>query len=223
MLLLAAFVHGGNTKKGAGLKRIFALLIVASILVFGACSKEKKEKKEEASTAQTTPPAEHRGTASEMIPDKALTEFEQIINGHIRPFFDPAGTVTEKSVAPGENFDLYVLADVNELYPIAGVEYKLILPAGVSILATTNNDSTVVSLGQYDRDFMIAFRCLDGPRIVVVRYQCKAGDDFVGGTITTMRGDTSGLIGFALCDETRTAVRVLGGTAEIHKKAAGGS
>ncbi len=164
------------------------------------------------------PATSERGPGTPAIPDDELSDFDKIVNAHLRPFFDAEGTETEADVAPGEYFDLYVFAEYNTLYPMSAAEYKLVLPQEVSVMGSVQADSTILSLGKHDQDFLIAFHCVTEAKWWVVKYQCKAHEDFKGGTIETTRGDGLDFLGFTLCDVTKTLVRAKGGTAVLKKK-----
>jgi len=143
----------------------------------------------------------------QMIPDEEFTQFERLAQGYIRPYFDVNATQTEKTVKAGENFELYVVAEYNPLYPMSAAEYCLVLPEGVTVMSSANTDSTILTLGKHDQDFMIAFKCSSGPKLWLVRYNCVASAGTAGGTVTIERGRSQNYLGFTMCDEQRTMIK----------------
>jgi hypothetical protein len=143
----------------------------------------------------------------QMIPDEEFTQFERLAQGYIRPYFDANATQTEKTVKAGENFELYVVAEFNPLYPMSAAEYCLVLPEGVTVMSSANTDSTILTLGKHDQDFMIAFKCSLGPKLWLVRYHCVASAGTAGGTVTIERGRIQNYLGFTMCDEQQTMIK----------------
>jgi len=205
------------------MKRLILAIFVLGLIA--ACGKGGDQKTETASQDQkATEPAEGvpgAGTTPpvSMIPEgEGPSEFEKAANGKIRPYFDDKGTKTEIAVAPGDYFDLYVFGEYSELYPMSAAEWKLVLPENVSIMGQTHTDSVIVSMGKWDSDFMMAFQCTPGPKIQLVKYQCKAHEGFTGGKIETTTGDNLNFIGFTMCDATKTLIHGQGGVAELRVK-----
>ena len=187
--------------------RVIILLFVLVILC--ACGKTEEEQ----------PPAQAQDTPGRpMIDDSEFGEFDRLANALLRPYFDETGADTVLEVAPGEYFDLYIFSEYNELYPMSAAEYKLVLPPEVSVMGTVTTDSTILTLGRYDVDFMIAFRCMQGPKNWIVKYSCKAHEEFEGGMIETIRGQNMDFLGFTMCDGAHTLIRGRGGKAELKKK-----
>ena len=148
-----------------------------------------------------------------MIPDETVSEFQGRANAHLRPFFDEAGTELEKTVSVDEHFDVYVVAEFNPEYPMMAAQYQLLVPEGVSVLASKSCDSTIVTVGSYDHDFMMTFRCSSGPKIWLVKYTCKVAEGFTGGDLQTGVGHD--YFGFVLCGEEKVMIPAKGGTATV--------
>jgi hypothetical protein len=195
------------------MNRILVLLMVLTML--SACSKSGDD--------GTDTAGEHEGHSHAeepvaMIPDEEFSEYEKIANAQISPFFDVEANVAEKAVAPGEQFDFYVFGQYNELYPMSAAEYKVKVPEGITVMSTAESDSTILSLGKWDNDFMIAFHCAPGPRFMIVKYTCEVDESFSGGVVETTKGADRNFIGFTMCDATRTPVRARGGQARLTRK-----
>lgn len=195
--------------------RIVALMVALALLA--SCGQQK----EAGDTGQ--PPAEVSSGAPADTPIVAITdedfsEFERLAHAYLRPFFDEEGTQTAMAVAPGDYFDVYILAEFSDLYPMSGAEFKLVLPEGVVVMASAQMDSTILTLGKFEEDYLMVFRCLPGPKHWLAKVICKAGEEFTGGTLETIQGQNLNFLGFTMCDVARTTIRARGGTAQLSKK-----
>jgi hypothetical protein len=198
------------------LRAVLAFMLV--ILICSCGGGKQKQKQESTSTKDTVTSAAEESPPIHMIPPEGLSEFEKLINAYIRPYFDDKASVTEKSVAPGETFTVYIFGEFNEMYPMAGAEYKLSLPEGLEYVYETKSDSISMTLGKYSEDLMLAFNCANGPKFLMVKYVLKATDAFSGGDIETQEGDYKHFLGFSLCDEAATMVRAMPGKATLGRK-----
>jgi hypothetical protein len=162
-------------------------------------------------TNQTTP-------GQQAIPDAGFSEYERTAAASIRPFFDANATISSIDVKPGSPFDVWIVAEFKDPFTMAGAEYKLVLPEGISMLSSMQSDSVIVTMGKHEVDYMIAFSCIKAPKEWLMRYTCKADEDFKGGVIETARGDNLNFLGFVMCDVSKTEIRATGGTAEVHVK-----
>ena len=171
-------------------------------------------KKEEGALQQARKSSQQKKPV-QMIPDEEFTEFERIAQAFIRPYFDANATVSERTVKAGEPFELYVVGEYNPLYPMSAAEYRLVLPEGMSVMGAANSDSTILTLGKHDDDFMIAFRCSPGPKLWLVKYTCLAAAGTSGGTVSIERGRGQNYLGFTMCDEQRTMIKAKPGTAQL--------
>lgn len=152
------------------------------------------------------------------IPDAGLSEYEKTAAAFVEPYFDAAGTIRSIDVAPGSTFDLWVVGRFKDPFTMAGAEYKLVLPEGISMLSAMQSDSVIVTMGKHEVDYMIAFSCINAPGDWLMRYTCKTDADFKGGVIETTRGDNLNFLGFVMCDLSKTEIRATGGRAEVHAK-----
>jgi len=184
------------------------LLTVSLSLVASCGGKSEQAAQEPAKAPQKKEPVQQ-------IPDEGLNQFEKMASGFIRPAFDQAAEQTEKTVKSGDTFDIYVVAEYNPQVPMSTANYRLALPEGVNVVASANCDSTILTVGKYDDDFVIAFRCSTGPKMWLVRYICQAGPAFRGGTVETQKGGDNQYLGFTMCDEQKSLVRAQGGRAEL--------
>lgn len=194
--------------------RIIAALLVASVLL--SCSGEKK--KEAAADEKIAAGTGGQSEPVQMIPDEELSEFDKLLNAHIKPYFDAGATVVEKAVAPGDTFDIFVFGEYSETYPMSAAEFMLSVPASIEVLYETKSDSTVLTVGSYKRDYMMTFRCAKGPKFMMMKYSCRANEAFSGGNVETGEGMVHHFLGFTLCDETRTMVKARPGRATLSLK-----
>ena len=196
------------------MKRILILaiplcLLTVSLWVVASCG----GKSEQAAQEQTQTP--QKKEPIQQIPDEGLNQFEKMANGFIRPGFDEAAEQTEKTVKLGDMFDVYVVAEYSPQVPMSTANYRLALPEGISMVAAANCDSTILTVGKYDVDFVIAFKCATGPKMWIVKYICKADPAFKGGTIEVLPGSDNHYLGFTMCDEQKSLVRSQGGKAVL--------
>jgi hypothetical protein len=177
------------------MKRL-VIVMVCLFIVFACSKKESDTAATHTTTSEAKSPSQE---PRQMIPDKSE---QPIVLAAIKPYFDEAGMVTEKTISPGDNFELFVFAEYKETNLMSAAEYKLILPEGISILGSVETDSSALQSGKVLTDYAIAFRCTPGPKVFLVKYNCLAGPDFSGGVIQTAEGDGSHFIGLADCNTT---------------------
>ncbi len=189
------------------MKRFFVLSTVLWLVV--SCGGKEEEPK------QTGTQTARRGEPVQAIPETELTEFEKLANPFLRPYFDGAGTQTEKTVKPGETFDLYVVAEYGKNFAMCAAEYRLVLPEGMIVSSSANCDSTILTMGRHDEDFSTTFNCTSGPKMWLVRYLCTTDPSFRGGEIRTEQGARMNFLGFTLCDGEFTMVNARAGKATI--------
>jgi hypothetical protein len=199
--------------RGEGMIRVLSALLVLGLLVSCSGKKQENAKSEGGSAANSA-----QGEPTQAIPSDDTSEFDQLMEAKIVPYFDADGTVTEKAVSPGDNFDLYVFGEYNEMYPMSAAEYMLVLPTGMEILTEAKSDSAVMSVGSFKTDYMMTFRCSKGPKFMMMKYACRVSDAFAGGDISTQAGSVHHFLGFTLCDDARTMVKAQPGKAVLTKK-----
>lgn len=180
-----------------------------ALWLVGSCG--GKEKGEESDATQTA----GRDEPIEVIPEGDFTEFDKLVDGYIRPYFDGEGTQPDKTVKAGESFDLYVVGEFSPEFTMCAAEYRLVLPEGVNVLSSVNCDSTMITMGRYDDDFSITFHCTAGPKMWLVKYICATDPSCQGGEIRVEKGAKMGFLGFSLCDGQFTLVNARPGKATL--------
>jgi hypothetical protein len=189
------------------MKRIIVLTI--ALWLVASCGGKKDDSTQGgAQTVEQKKPVQQ-------IPDEGMTQFEKLASAYIRPCFDDQATQTEMTIKAGDPFNFYVFAEYSSEYPMSAAEYRLALPKGVSIASSANCDSTILTLGKPEEDFMMAFRCAPGPKMWLVRYTCTSDPSFGGGTIETQKGVNLDYLGFTMCDTDRTMIRAGSGKAVL--------
>ncbi len=196
------------------MKKFLVLMMVIGLVA--SCG--KSDEGEETVAETTDAVVEETPEPQQGIPDQSVSGYESAAKGVLRPAFDKEGKQTSKEVTPGEMFDIYVIAEFDDAFSMSGAEYKLVIPDGITVLGASYMDSVNVTLGKYETDVMMAFRCVGGPGSWLAKYLCKAEDNFRGGTVETLPGDNLDFRGFVMCDHMRTEIRAAGGTAEIGRK-----
>jgi hypothetical protein len=203
---------------------MFRVLITIMLLMIctGCGSKEESAGGEQTQTASKagSQTGSHEGESRSMIPDKVepATTTEGVF---IRPYFDEQGTVTETSVAPGETFTLYVHAEYEEPYHMSAVEYRIGLPAGVRIESSTPFLGKAVVVGDYTKDFILAFGCEPPRKYYLVKYECAVDERFAGGAITLAPGVNEvgvEFLGFVSCRPGTEKIPVAEATAILKTK-----
>jgi len=177
------------------MKRLVSVMLC--LLVVFACSNKESETAATSTTESAT--ESHSDAPRQMIPD---TPDKPEVHAAIRPFFDDKGLVTEKTISPGDKFEVFIFAEYKENISMTAAEYKLVMPSGVSILMAAETDSSTLRSGKPEEDFMIAFKCAPGPKVFLVKYSCQASQSFAGGDIQTAEGDLSKFIGLVTCSHT---------------------
>jgi hypothetical protein len=187
--------------------RTIIVLLLALWAVSSCGGRGEDAKQQEAKPAQKPEPVQ-------AISDSDLSEFDRLANAFIRPYFDAEATQTEKTVKPGENFDLYVFAEYSKDFAMCGAEFRLVIPEGVKIVSAANTDSTIITMGDVE-DFTTTFRPTAGPKAWLVRYTCTSDPSFQGGAIRTDKGARLHFLGFTMCDSEFTMVNAQHGEATI--------
>jgi len=202
------------------MKKIFVLSVLSMALWLVVSCGGKGEKtegtaKEGTGTEGTRTPAARQEEPVEAIPGSDLSEFDKLAKGYIRPYFDVAGTQTEKTVKPGETFDVYVIAEYSSEFAMGAAEYRLVMPAGTVVTSLVNSDSITATLGRHDDDYSLTFNCTGGPRLWLTKFVCAADPSSQGGEIRTEKGADMNFLGFSMCDGQFTLVNATPGKATI--------
>lgn len=208
--------HSGGTVK------LFLVTLAAATLLVSGCSKKEGSSETAAGdevAAKMMPPKEVTSTpGTEAVPGTDVPE-APLPGLFLDPFFDEAGTKSEIAVAPGERFELYIMAQTDSFHTQT-TQLRLQLPPGLSVKYTVETDQKMSSMGKHDYNYLVVYTCRPGARYVIVSYVLEVAEDFQGGAIQVLPGfnsDSSSFLGFGTCEYTE--VRAAGGTATVKLKA----
>jgi len=164
----------------------FMLIALVSLFLVFSCS--KKEKKTEGAPADATKE------------DTILSYVSEEVSFGV--FFDEQGAKrTMKLGARDKQAMIYIFVNFPEAMQIAAVEYRLVLPAGVTIENDKFYDQRVALLGTFEDGISEAFSCVAGPRILLHALTLNVPPGLKDAEITLLPHEKSSFIGVAMCDE----------------------
>lgn len=201
--------------------RRIALLVAVLFIVAGCSSGEGDSGDTQTAQQPSATDQPKPGTGQARIPE--VQELPETTEGvSLRPYFDAEGTKETLAVAPGENFSFYVVAEYVEPYHIAAAQYRVELPDGITILGDEKFDAQVLTMGQYQQSFSMAFACLDPGKRQLIKINCKADESFSGGEIQVadaVPGQGPPFLGFVTCGHGQPQkLPAHGGNARLDKK-----
>ena len=177
---------------------------------------------EEGNSAANTPTAKPapQGQSRPGIPQKEV-EPEIVVGVEINPYFDELGAATQMGVAPGEQFTLYVFAQYDEPYHVSATEFRFDLPEGIRILDETKFGDRVISMGEREIDYVMAFECKAPGKFFLIKYLCVVEEGFKGGEVTMLPGVNAqgkAFLGMVACQPETRRLPAKGGTAKLTRK-----
>lgn len=175
-------------------------ILLLCIVVCMGCSKEKRQKKEEPS-----PEARAESTLSYIS--------ESISFG---AFFDKECTRRTISVRGSKQVNLYVALDFPDSMQIAAVEFRLLLPEGVTIENDKYYDKRTLVLGTFDYGISEAFPCIQGPHFILHVLTLNVPAGLKNAEISFLPSVEGNFLGVAMCDEEHTMVSASGYKAVIN-------
>jgi len=155
-----------------------------------------------------------------MIPEK-VEKPEVVVDVFLRPFLDAAGELTELAVAPGGTFDLYIFAEYEEPYFVSAAEFRVDLPNGVQLGSQEKFRERVLTMGNAETDFVLAFECAPPGKFFLMKYTCNTFVDFEGGEISITPGvNASGasFLGYVACQPETLKLPATGGSVKLTVK-----
>lgn len=203
---------GGRTT-GREEKLRSLLFFLGALLLFGvagcggdksgesAATKAAPETQQNPSAASQLPPATVTSKPGDQLGVEPVTS--PLEGLFIKPYFDDAGTVTEKSVAVGEKFSIGVWAETAAPYTTNAAQYRLELPPGVRVTSVAELAAKSVSMGNFAENYQVAYDCQPSGRFRLVEYLCVTDPGFMGGEVKVLNGvDLQGspFVGFSTCD-----------------------
>jgi len=89
---------------------------------------------------------------------------------------------------------------------IAAVEYRIVLPKGVTLENDKFYEDRVALLGSFGEGLSETFPCVAGPSLLLHTLTLNVQPGLKDGEIVFLAHSHSNFIGVALCDETQTLV-----------------
>jgi hypothetical protein len=169
------------------------LMFVAGLLLLLVFSCGKSSKKAESAPADTT------------RADTTLSYISEEVSFGV--FFDARGEKrTLKLGSRDREATIYIIVKYPDTMPIAAVEYKLLLPPGITIKNDVYYKERVALLGTFEEGISETFPCVPGPMLVLHELKLNVPSGLKNAEIELLAHARSGFIGVAQCDEGQTMV-----------------
>ncbi len=177
---------------GKRLIYIVTLALCAALLF--ACAKEEKEEPAETEQSRET--------------EQTLSYLSEDISFGV--FFDESGT--KRTLKLGRNqkeFDVYIIVQFPEDMEIAAVEWRLVLPEGVTIV----NDKYVMErslvMGVMEHGISERFPCAGGPAFLIHTLTLNTDTKLENAEIAIMPSEDGDFLGIAECIEGFPRMRAI--------------
>lgn len=194
------------------------LVAVCLVLPLAGCGGGSEEGNNAANTPTAKPAPQ--GQSHPAIPQKEF-EPETVVGVEINPYFDELGRETRMAVAQDERFTMYVFAQYEEPFHVSAVEFRFDVPEGIRVLSETKFGDRVISLGERDTDFVMAFECKAPGKFFLMKYLCVVEEGFSGGEVTMTPGVNAqgkAFLGMVACQPETRRLPAKGGTAKLTRK-----
>jgi hypothetical protein len=170
---------------------LVAVAMMGLVLLFSCSKKEKKE-------AGGAP-------ADSTKKDTTLSYVSQEVGFGV--FFDEQGTKrTVKLGARDKQVMIHIVVNFPETMQVSAVEYRLVLPTGVTIENDKFYPERVALLGTFEGGISETFPCVPGPKILLHSLTLNVPPGLKDAEIALMPHAESKFIGIAMCDEEHTMV-----------------
>jgi hypothetical protein len=122
-------------------------------------------------------------------------------------FFDAEGSQrTVKLSGRDRQTTIHIIVNFPETMPIAAVEYRLVLPTGVTIENDQYYKERVAMLGTFEDGISETFPCVQGPKLLLHTLTLSVPSGLQNAEISLVSHEKSEFIGVAMCDEGQTMV-----------------
>jgi len=182
------------------MRRATYLFMILMVVAFAGCSNGGDNASQE--VAKQPQPVASTEKGQPAIPEPEMPA-EATVGAFILPSFSEDGTVKTRSVAPGEVFDLFIIAEHAEPLSVAAAAFRLALPTGVKISGEHKFHPNALAVGEAATNMQMAFECHAPGKYFLIRFVCQVEDGFTGGEITVSEGVNPagvGFLGFASCN-----------------------
>lgn len=169
-----------------GKRSIYIVIFALFAVLLFACAKEEKE---EAATNEQ--PEETEQTISYLS--------EEVSFG---VFFDESGTKrTLKLDRNQKEFDVYIFVQFPEDMEIAAVEWRLVLPEGVTIVNDKYVMDRTLVMGVMEHGMSERFPCVSGPTFLIHTLTLHTDTKLENAEIAIMPSEDGDFLGIAECIE----------------------
>jgi hypothetical protein len=158
---------------------------VAAVLVLSSCAKKEKD-------AET-------GAAGSAAGDSTLKYVSDEVS--FGAFFDAAGTKRTIEVKGAKETKLYIVVSYPATMQIAAVEWRLVLPEGVTVEYDKFYDRRAALLGTFEDGMSETFPCVAGPKLVLHELVLNVPAGIKNGEVALMPSHSGKILAVATCDE----------------------
>lgn len=169
----------------------FVAIVIMSLVLLFSCS--KKVKKETGAPADSTKK------------DTTLSYINQEVGFGV--FFDEQGAKRTVKLGPKDKqVMIYIVVNFPETMQISAVEYRLVLPKGVTVENDKFYAERVALLGTFEGGISETFPCVPGPKILLHSLTLNIPPGLKNAEIALMPDTQGNFIGIAMCDDQHTMV-----------------
>jgi hypothetical protein len=166
-------------------------MMVAAMSLFLVFSCSKKEKKAESAPADTT---------------KTVSYISEEVSFGI--FFDEKGTKRSLTLDHGQKqVKISIIVSFPETLPISAVEYRLVLPQGVTIENDKYYQERVALMGRLEHGIAETFPCVKGPQLLLHTLTLNVPPGLKDAELAILPSEDGDLLGVAICDEGMSELR----------------
>jgi hypothetical protein len=200
------------------------LFVLGIVLLLGAEGCQKKSE----TTESNAPPAGSGSVADQLPPKDVTSQPGEVIASidmhtplegvYLRPYLDEAGA-TERAVAVGEAFDVYLYSETVEPYSTNAAQFRMDLPPGVKVTGVMETEHRSISMGNYATNYSIAYECQPAGKFLLMTFHCVAEPGFRGGEILIapgLPGQNESYLGYSTCEYYHAPAN--GGKATLKQK-----
>jgi len=178
-----------------------AVILMMLILIVG-CGGEQSSN--ESGARSEAPPIDVAGEQSRSaIPDDPPPPTSSD-NLRIMAYADADASITELTLAAGDIFNVYTFAELDGVTHVNAAQYRLVLPAGITIIGEEKTAPSVLTMGSHAELFAMVFDCRAPGKFKLMKYTCRVEDGFQGGEFEVKEGVDprgAGFIGFVSCGD----------------------
>ncbi len=177
-----------------GKRSIYIVTLALCAALLFACAKEEKEEPAESDEPQET--------------EQTLSYLSEDISFGV--FFDESGTKrTLKLSRNQKEFDVYIIVQFPEDMEIAAVEWRLVLPEGVTVVNDKYVMDRTLVMGMMEHGISERFPCVSGPTFLIHTLTLHADTKLENAEIAIMPSEEGDFLGIAECVEGFPRMRAI--------------